>query len=344
MNKNEEGSIRKLQFTGKSSYSLNVPKDWVEAAGLKAQDPLLVTEEGPSLKVTPLKSRNLTGHEIDLMTDGSRLDRDVRKAISAYLAGCEVIRVLPKGGRLGLEFKNRFKENVSSRMIGFEVTEDSLKELTFQALVASPQIDMFAIVRRMYMISSNMLQESVSSLVRGDVEEAGSVLKADDDVDRFHFYAIRTLNQAVDNPVLLKDISLMYRSEAVMAKTILKSIERVADHSVSMATLTTVTGRISSRDEDIIRNRLEKAQKLYEGAVSSFLNLNEGAAEDVLDEYASLRQEEASVLIPEGRWTGLVLEHLRRVSDYSADISEAVIDMMVARKMRKEAVVGEGRS
>jgi phosphate uptake regulator len=339
MSGKNEGSIRKLQFTGKSSYSLNVPKEWVEALGLKAQDPLLVMEEGYSLKVIPLKARGSGGHEIDLVTDGSRLDRDVRKAISAYLAGCEVIRVLPIGGRLGLDFKNKFKENITSRLIGFEVTEDSLKELTFQALVASPQLDIFAVVRRMYMISSNMLQESVSSFLRGDSEEAGSVLKADDDVDRFHFYAVRTLNQAVDNPTLLKEISLNYRSEALMTKTILKSVERVADHSVSIAVLGGVAGRVSIDDESLITERLVKAQKAYEAAVSSFLKLDESAAEDVLDECAELKREDSRQEPTEGRWTGLVLEHLRRVSDYSADISEAVVDMMVARRMRKEATV-----
>jgi phosphate uptake regulator len=332
----KEGAIRKIQFTGRSSFSLNLPKSWVEEVGLKPQDSVVVSEEGNSLLITPLRSTDVGGHQVDLLVDSVNVEKGVRKVISAYLAGCEIIRIIPSEGRLGLDYKDSLKMAISRRTIGFEVTEDSLKELTFQALVARPQVDIFATVRRMFIISSNMLNDAVASLLHNDTEEAISVIRADDDVDRFNFFAIRTLNQAVENPTLLRDTGLRYRSEAVMAKTILKSIERIADHAVSIASLAGKIPQLGEREAEKIRKESSEVSKVYEDSISSFLKLDMGAAENLLEEYKGSDEERLLSKIELGPSAGLILEHLHRVADYSSDICEAVIDIVVAREMKRK--------
>ncbi|MEM0117751.1 MAG: phosphate uptake regulator PhoU [Conexivisphaerales archaeon] len=338
--KKAEGTVRKIQFTGRSSFSLNLPKSWVEEVGLKPQDSVVISEEGNSLIVTPLRSADVGGHQVDLLVDSSNVDRGIRKVISAYLAGCEIIRIIPSEGRLGLEYKDSLKDAISKRTIGFEVTEDSLKELTFQALVARPQVDIFSTVRRMFIISSNMLNDAVASLLHSDTEEAASVVKADDDVDRFNFYAIRALNQAVENPTLLKDTGLKYRSEAVTAKTILKSIERIADHAVAIASLAGKIPQLSSEDSEFLRRESTLVSKAFEESISSFLNLDMYAAETLLDENKRSDEDRLTAKIKLGPSAGLVLEHLHRVADYSSDICEAVIDIIVAREMKRKVSPG----
>ncbi len=330
-----EGSIRKLQYTGKSSYSVNLPKSWVESLGLKPQDSLVVEEEGSSLRITPLKQSAPLAHQVDFIVSGESTGTIVRRVISAYLAGCETIRILPSSGRLNASFKDELKSKISARMIGFEVIEDSLKELTFQALVTRPQVDIFTLVRRMYFISYNMLQEAVSSIIQKDKEEASSVIKVDDDMDRFHFYGVRTLNQAVDNPSLLKDTGLNYRSEAVMMKTIVKSIERIADHAVAIASLVFSDASISADEADFIKNETAQVSKMYEDSVTSFFKIDGNKAEEALVEHEEAKKRRSQYSRDSKSSFGLVLEHVRRVSDYSADICETVIDLSIARAMRR---------
>jgi len=332
----KEGSIRKIQFTGRSSFSINLPKSWVEELGLKPQDSVVVSEEGNSLLITPLRSADVGGHQVDLLVDSVNVEKGIRKVISAYLAGCEIIRIIPSEGRLGLDYKDGLKDAISKRTIGFEVIEDSLKELTFQALVTRPQVDIFATVRRMFIISSNMLNDAVASLLHSDTEEAVSVVRADDDVDRFNFYAIRTLNQAVENPTLLKETGLRYRSEAVMAKTIIKSIERVADHAVSIASLAGRIQMLGEVEAEKVRKELTEVSKAYEDSISSFLKLDMSAAENLLEEYKRSDEDRLLAKTELGPSAGLVLEHLHRVADYSSDICEAVIDIVIAREMKRK--------
>ncbi|MEM3267434.1 MAG: phosphate uptake regulator PhoU, partial [Conexivisphaerales archaeon] len=205
----------------------------------------------------------------------------------------------------------------------------------FQALVASPQVDIFATIRRMFIISSNMVNDAVAALLHNDAEEAASVIKADDDVDRFNFYAIRSLNQAVENPTLLKDTGLKYRSEAVMAKTIIKSIERIADHAVAIASLSGKISQLASDDSETLRKESTLVSKAFEDSISSFLNLDMFAAEKLLDENKNSEEERLVAKIKLGPTSGLVLEHLHRVADYSSDICEAVIDIVIAREMKR---------
>lgn len=51
---NEE--MRKIQFTGKSSYIVSLPKEWVMDLGLKQGDQVTIVRQGTStLQITPSK-------------------------------------------------------------------------------------------------------------------------------------------------------------------------------------------------------------------------------------------------------------------------------------------------
>ena len=54
----QKGEVRKIQFSGKSSYMLALPKKWVEEMGLGAGDSVAVERQGDSsLIVTPRVGR-----------------------------------------------------------------------------------------------------------------------------------------------------------------------------------------------------------------------------------------------------------------------------------------------
>ena len=57
----EKGEIRKIQFSGKSSYMLALPKKWVEEMGLKRGESVAVERQGDSsLIVTPRVGKVVT--------------------------------------------------------------------------------------------------------------------------------------------------------------------------------------------------------------------------------------------------------------------------------------------
>lgn len=48
---NEE--IRKIQFTGRATYTISLPKKWVTSLGLKAGNQIIVSQQNNSLILTP---------------------------------------------------------------------------------------------------------------------------------------------------------------------------------------------------------------------------------------------------------------------------------------------------
>ena len=96
----EREETRKIQFTGKSSYIVSLPKQWIMDLGLKQGDQIRMTRKGSStLELYPPKFESRTTKkedaviEIDIEEEASSI---VRKLISLYFLGFKTINVKTK--------------------------------------------------------------------------------------------------------------------------------------------------------------------------------------------------------------------------------------------------------
>src|SRR5690606_37023963 len=99
----EREETRKIQFTGKSSYIVSLPKQWITDLGLKQGDQIRMIRKGSStLELYPpkfetrIQKKEDATIEIDVEEDASI----IRKLISLYFLGFKTINVKPKTGRL----------------------------------------------------------------------------------------------------------------------------------------------------------------------------------------------------------------------------------------------------
>ena len=82
-----EEETRKIQFTGKSTYIVSLPKKWVGDLGLKKGDQILVQRKGTSsLQIVPYNTRTKRESEIaTLEIDPEEQPSSVeRKLIALY--------------------------------------------------------------------------------------------------------------------------------------------------------------------------------------------------------------------------------------------------------------------
>src|ERR671920_445417 len=85
--------IRKVQFTGKSTYVLSLPKSWIEEMHLKAGAQVeLVRETDNSLSILPFISGVRDSHdEVTAVVSPDDSSNTVkRKVVSMYLAGYNI--------------------------------------------------------------------------------------------------------------------------------------------------------------------------------------------------------------------------------------------------------------
>src|SRR3990170_7487158 len=125
---------RKLQKTGGSTFTLSLPKRWVQEAGLKAGDAVFVdaVADGTlSLRPNPATA---TGPrpKVNEVATGEPRDHLLRKLIGAYVSGYDVIEVRFKPE--GAPAVRRVAREVSRMGIGPEVLEESRTSLVLQDL------------------------------------------------------------------------------------------------------------------------------------------------------------------------------------------------------------------
>ena len=65
----DKDQIRKIQFTGKSSYIVSLPKDWIKDQGLKQGDQVTVGRNGSTvLEVKPVNLSKSSGDESSIIS------------------------------------------------------------------------------------------------------------------------------------------------------------------------------------------------------------------------------------------------------------------------------------
>jgi phosphate uptake regulator len=335
----QKGEVRKIQFSGKSSYMLALPKKWVEEMGLGAGDSVAVEKQGDSsLIVTPRVGKITSGKTEALIevTPKNKTDSIVRRLISIYLLGYSTILVKAKEGSLTSAQRDAVKEASRRHLIGTEIIADSREGITLQVLLSYPELSVKNVLKRMFLIAESMHRDAIRALVKLDKDSAGAVTKSDDEVDRFSLYAIRQLNMAVQNDFILREIELKNRRDCLDYRLIVKSVERVADHANKIAEgVLGIDAPVSQTLLDRILKMSEYGVGLFERAGLALFKGDYEAADTVVEQAtdAVAMQEDLLNLIEKTKGSEsdqalpLIVEDIRRTADYAADIAEVVINM-----------------
>jgi len=119
MSSNDE--TRKIQFTGKSTYIVSLPKKWVNDLGLKQGDQVSVGRQGISgLRIIPYNTRrkdesDVATIEIDEHDEKSSV---VRKLVALYFLHFKTINIKPKTGRITPSIRIGIRDAVKIMLMG----------------------------------------------------------------------------------------------------------------------------------------------------------------------------------------------------------------------------------
>ncbi|MDE1816213.1 MAG: phosphate uptake regulator PhoU [Thaumarchaeota archaeon] len=334
-----EKEVRKLQLVGGSTYVLSLPKKWIDELNLKTGDPVsIVKNVNRSLSILPTgtsQSPKITKSKT-IISQKEPVESIQRKVIAMYLAGYQMIKIQSKGGRIQLEHKQTIRDLVRRNMIGTEIVESSPESITVQILTSLPELSISDALKRMFLLTITMHRQAIDALKEMDIELGEEITHLDDEVDRFSLYILRNLTLAVEHERILRDIGLKKPSDCISYRIVVKSIERVADHAVSIAS------RVKFLKSTLEPALLQKVTKLSEESLKVFedsiaaLNKRDYALADIVASNArriSVKEKEFTDSLEESKkYTSVikfVLEDIRRTAEYSSDIAEAVINETV---------------
>jgi len=331
-----EKEIRKLQLVGGSTYVLSLPKKWVDELSLKTGDPVsIVKNVNRSLSILPTGASQTPKivKSKTIISQKETVESIQRKVIAMYLFGYQIIEIQSKGGRIQIEHKQAIRDLVRKNMIGTEIVESTPESITIQILTSLPELSINDALKRMFLLTTTMHRQAIDALKEMDTELGEEITHLDDEVDRFSLYILRNLTLAVEHERVLRDIGLKKPSDCISYRIVVKSIERVADHAVSIAS------RVKFLKSTLEPALLQKITKLSEESLKVFedsiaaLNKRDYALADAVASnarrIAEKEKEFTDSLEESKKYTSVikfVLEDIRRTAEYSSDIGEAVIN------------------
>ena len=340
--------VRKVQFTGRSTYVLSLPKKWIEEMRLKAGDQVtLVRELDNSLSIIPIftgtrESLNEVTTFVSPSESGNTLRR---KVVSMYLAGYNIIHLKIKSGRMNPILRDAVRELVRCNLVGTEMIADASDNITLQVLLSLPELSVNTAIRRMYLIASSMHKDAMSALAELNYELAKEVIRSDDEVDRFSLYVFRNLVMAMQNGRVLREMGLKKPSDCLSYRVAVKSIERIADHACSIADKAiTLKDKIPKDSLQKIDKMSQLALTVLNDSVEALLRRDYQLADKTVDNAKNIRTLEDEVLkavekdkVRDPANIKLALEDIRRTAEYASDIAEAAMNETIDEVIEKHS-------
>ena len=343
----EREETRKIQFTGKSSYIVSLPKQWVMDLGLKQGDQIrMIRKDSSTLEIYPPKfeTRSQKKEDATIEIDDEETSSIVRKLISLYFLGYKTINIKPKTGRLSPSQRNTVKEAVKRMLMGSEIISDSSGGITVQVLVNLLELSVDGAFKRMIHLAKSMSNDAILAMRENNLELAQEVINTDDEVDRFGFYIIRQLKIAIQNEHMLKEMGFRNARDCLGYRLVVKNIERTGDHAAFVA------NDVLEFKKPVKKEIVEKIEEMNEFALSvlddsclALFKEDYVQAEKTIEKTNEIvkyekRVRDASKSLKDDEEIYRIrrmTENIRRISEYASDIAEIVLNMNIEKSLKK---------
>ncbi len=328
---------RKVQVTGGSSFVLTLPKEWINSANIKKNDPLgvIIQTDGTLLittQETGEKASLTKNFHVDDIKNSSHL---FRLLIGAYIMGYTNIVVSSKSNIDGM-VRDTVTE-FTQIAVGPEIIEEDAHSITVTDFLSPTEMPFNKTIRRMHLLVQTMHKDAMRALLEQDLTIAENVIKRDQDVDRLEWLVARQSNIVIRNISIAKKIGVM-PEEASNYYLISRAIERIGDHAVKIAeNIEPLTDKkVDQKLIAKISQAAEMALDIFNGSIKAWINRDLDLANKNIDEKKHLVELCENItdhpIKSKGRTyiaVSYIAESIRRTGEYSGGISEIVINNLI---------------
>ncbi len=320
-------NIRRLQQTGGkngSSFLIILPKDWVVRQKLSKGDPVVVVErEDGCLIVDPRLPK--AGER---KSTTAQMEQNLRWEItSRYLLGFDEIRIVSEDPITNSQ-RNDIKR-IIKRFVALEVTEEDENQIVLRCLVDPATLPVNTAMRRMHLITSRMIQDSLTAYFNGVKDLANEVMQRDEEVDRLFFLIVRELRSAIQYPRMSEMMNIT-PVEALDFRLAAQYIERIADLAVDIAQRVEDPIDVSLKKK--IESIGEKVSGMFSDAVNNLFKFNPKkvtsvieSEKDLISETGKLRQHIVATPNGQPQTQVLVVDSLLRMGEAAKDIVDLAL-------------------
>lgn len=331
---------RRVQKVGKSTFTVSLPHDWVKNKKLtpKTEVDVQALQDG-SLRVNTMDAVKGGGRAKEVVISIKEPDAGflIRKALAAYIANYDIIRLDLSRVTLEVGGKEKIRRMIKNKMAGGEIVEESVSQITIQILLRPGEFPLNKLLLRMATMAHDMMKDVSGAMRTKDKNVFLDVMARDEDVDKLYFMASRWLTSMIDDQSMLGDYGLRDANDCLEYRMACRNIERVADHvnrtaEKFLASLDKVPEDLANRfasslegsDAVFIRSvnciqsgSLQEANKAIHEARKAIAALD-GLMEELVELDVSVNTISNLVV---------VVDSIKRIAEYGIGLSELVFNL-----------------
>lgn len=195
---------RKIQFTGGSTYTISLPKEWANDNGVEAGSMVYLFPKAEGSLVVRTEQKE-EPREVRASVDGLD-DTALREVIRAlYSSGAEKI-VLDAATEFD-DAQRRTVTRVVANLIGFEVFEETRTQLVLCNLISGSNVSLGQAVSQLQSVTISMYEDAIR-YVQGDIADPDHVLEREREVRRLHSLIKRHFQRAFTSEQALTELDI----------------------------------------------------------------------------------------------------------------------------------------
>jgi phosphate uptake regulator len=357
---------RRVQFTGRGSYIISLPKEWVRNIGLKrGSEVAFNVQSDSSLILVPRKLKEKSAEdskvklkEYYLNVDPKEDPQSLQRMITAlYVVGADIIRLHFKSADDNSKYKTGVKNFARDMFLGSEVIDETSDEITLQILIRHTEFSIDKATRRMAILAIAANRDAIAALKNRSSELFQSVVNAYNDVNRLGLYIVRQLKFGIERS-LFQDLGFETPKDFLFYRIAVNAIKNIGENALNIASNLATFQKLVEDQILFIKEPMDEetysqilnfnilAHQLFEDATKIMFSKNYKDAEKVISKRQSFTKLENDLirlmyskkLDPNiAAILRLILDSSRRIMDHGQDIAELTLNRTVEEVCAKLA-------
>ncbi len=326
--------VRRLQQIKGGSFTLSLPKEWIEKRKLTRGDEItLFEEEDGSLRLYPIRTEHEEPVEVVLALEDFPEVRALEYCIGTYyIQGINKISVTSKK-MIPADMKKRLKL-LRMELPGVEIAEERADVINFHVIMDPTAFSLEPLVEKTSSFSLHLQEDAIKSILNNDFQLASEVIERSKEALRHYRMTIRQVALASSSKAIARKVGVKNCRECVTFALIARDLNRLVYHSSSIARHFLSLGNKAKINREILRTIEDMSSTVYEmqrDAVQAFLKKNIMLAIATMRKMDDVKQKEKMLLttiltrIKDADFA-VVLSHiardLRRIAGYSVAIAD----------------------
>ncbi len=333
--------LRKLQKIKGGSFTLSVPKEWVEKRKLKSGEQIAVSEEEDgSLRLFPVGMPFEKRLEVTLAFEDYPSLRALEYCIGTYyIQGSNKIDVVSRK-IIPAEHKKRLKL-LRMELPGVEVAEEEANRLGFQVLIDPAVFSLEGLIEKTSSFSLRLQEDAVKSVLERDFQLAAEVMERSREALRHYRMTVRQVALSSLSKSIAKKVGVRNCQECVTFALVARDLNRLVYHASSIARHVLGLERKGKIDQGILDIVFDMSRVTYEmqkGAVQAFLKKDVRLAIATMGEMEKVREKEKQLLtnvmkkikdVDTAVVLGIIARDLRRIAGYAVAIADDAMNRVL---------------